>query len=70
MHHYPSHAANDVDPSAFTMRIDDGAPVLRLGADWAETHPRALHLLRDEFDAWSKTGVARPPRFVVGGPSD
>jgi len=60
------HARDDVDPAAITMRLEDGAPVLRLAAGWADTHPRALHLLRLEIDAWSKTGLARTPRLVVG----
>jgi hypothetical protein len=47
------------------MRIDDGVPVIRLRAGWADTHPRALHLLRAEIDAWSKTGLPRPPRLIV-----
>jgi exopolyphosphatase/guanosine-5'-triphosphate,3'-diphosphate pyrophosphatase len=60
------HARDDVDPAAIAMRLEDGAPVLRLAADWADTHPRGLHLLRLEIDAWSKTGLARTPRLVVG----
>jgi exopolyphosphatase/guanosine-5'-triphosphate,3'-diphosphate pyrophosphatase len=60
------HARDDVDAAAISMRLEDGAPVLRLAADWAETHPRALHLLRLEIDAWSKTGLARTPRLAVG----
>ncbi|HEY2558962.1 MAG TPA: Ppx/GppA phosphatase family protein [Caldimonas sp.] len=59
------HARDDVDPEAIAMRIDEGVPVVRLHAGWADTHPRALHLLRAEIDAWSKTGLARPPRLVV-----
>jgi exopolyphosphatase/guanosine-5'-triphosphate,3'-diphosphate pyrophosphatase len=32
--------------------------VARLGCrpDWAESHPRTLHLLRQEADAWSWQG--------------
>ena len=46
---------------------NDGTPVVRLRAGWADTHPRALHLLRAEIDGWSKTALARPPRLVVTG---
>jgi exopolyphosphatase/guanosine-5'-triphosphate,3'-diphosphate pyrophosphatase len=59
------HARDDVEPEAIAMRIDDGVPVIRLRAGWADTHPRALHLLRAEIDAWSKTGLPRPPRLIV-----
>ena len=59
------HARDDVDPEAITMRVDDGTPVVRLRAAWADTQPRALHLLRAEIEAWSKTGLARAPRLVV-----
>jgi exopolyphosphatase/guanosine-5'-triphosphate,3'-diphosphate pyrophosphatase len=59
------HARDDVEPGAIAMRIDDGVPVVRLRAGWADTHPRALHLLRAEIDAWSKTGLVGPPRLVV-----
>jgi len=31
-----------------------------LPPSWAESHPRALHLLRDEIDAWARTGVLAP----------
>ena len=62
------HARDDVDPNAIAMRLEEGTPVLRLSGRWAETHPRALHLLRLEIDAWSKTGLARPPRLVVAEP--
>jgi exopolyphosphatase/guanosine-5'-triphosphate,3'-diphosphate pyrophosphatase len=59
------HARDDVDAEALAMRLEDATPVLRLASGWAETHPRALHLLRLEVEAWSKTGLARPPRLVV-----
>jgi exopolyphosphatase/guanosine-5'-triphosphate,3'-diphosphate pyrophosphatase len=61
------HARNDVDPDAIALRLDDGTPVVRLRAGWADTHPRALHLLRAEIDGWSKTALTRPPRLVVTG---
>jgi len=61
------HARDEVEPEAIAMRLDDGMPVVRLRAAWADTHPRALHLLRAEIDAWSKTGLARAPRLVVTG---
>jgi exopolyphosphatase/guanosine-5'-triphosphate,3'-diphosphate pyrophosphatase len=68
------HARDDPSPDAIALRIADGAPVVRLHAGWADAHPRALHLLRGEIDAWSKTGVEQPPRLVITdgspGPAD
>jgi exopolyphosphatase/guanosine-5'-triphosphate,3'-diphosphate pyrophosphatase len=58
-------ARNDVEADAVTLRVVDGVPVVRLRAGWADAHPRALHLLRAEIDAWSKTGLAQQPRLVV-----
>jgi exopolyphosphatase/guanosine-5'-triphosphate,3'-diphosphate pyrophosphatase len=59
------HAREDVEPDALALRVVDGAPVVRIRAGWADAHPRALHLLRGEIEAWSKAGVAQPPRLVV-----
>jgi exopolyphosphatase/guanosine-5'-triphosphate,3'-diphosphate pyrophosphatase len=54
------HARDDVDRSAIALRTDGGAPAVTLAPSWAESHPRALHLLRDEIDAWARTGVLAP----------
>jgi exopolyphosphatase/guanosine-5'-triphosphate,3'-diphosphate pyrophosphatase len=54
------HARDDVDRSAIALRTDGGAPAATLAPSWAESHPRALHLLRDEIDAWARTGVLAP----------
>jgi exopolyphosphatase/guanosine-5'-triphosphate,3'-diphosphate pyrophosphatase len=32
---------------------------LRFGADWAATHPRTVHQLREEADAWSRLDSPR-----------
>jgi len=37
-----------------------GHPTLAPTLGWAETHPRALHLLREEIEAWSRSGVLQP----------
>ncbi len=37
-----------------------GQPTLAPALGWAETHPRALHLLREEIEAWSRIGVLQP----------
>jgi len=54
------HARDDVDPAAIRLRADHGVPEVTLAPSWAESHPRALHLLRDEIDAWAKTGLLAP----------
>ena len=54
------HARDDVDPAAIRLRADSGEPAVTLAPSWAESHPRALHLLRDEIDAWARTGVLAP----------
>jgi exopolyphosphatase/guanosine-5'-triphosphate,3'-diphosphate pyrophosphatase len=59
------HARDDVDPGAIAMQMVDGRPVVSLRGGWAERNPRALHLLRAEAEAWSKTGVAGAPRLVL-----
>ena len=59
------HARDDVDPAAIALRVDAGTPTIAIDAAWAEAHPRAVHLLRDEVEAWAKTGLALAPRLVV-----
>jgi exopolyphosphatase / guanosine-5'-triphosphate,3'-diphosphate pyrophosphatase len=54
------HARDDVDATAISLRADGNAPAVTLAPAWADAHPRALHLLRDEIDAWAKTGVLAP----------
>ena len=54
------HARDDVEPGAIALRLEGKEPAIALGPAWAETRPRALHLLREEIDAWAKTGVLAP----------
>ena len=54
------HARDDVEPGAITLQLDGREPAITLAPAWAETHPRAMHLLREEVDAWAKTGVLAP----------
>ncbi|MCE9658489.1 MAG: Ppx/GppA family phosphatase [Burkholderiales bacterium] len=54
------HARGDVDPGEITLAGGSRQPMLMPAPGWAETHPRALHLLREEVEAWSKTGVLQP----------
>jgi exopolyphosphatase / guanosine-5'-triphosphate,3'-diphosphate pyrophosphatase len=59
------HARDDAGIDAITLRVDDGKPTIALAGDWAETNPRAVHLLRDEVEGWAKTGLAVAPRLLV-----
>ena len=54
------HARDDVEPGAITLQLDGREPAITVAPAWAETHPRAMHLLREEVDAWAKTGVLAP----------
>ena len=53
-------------PRRSRLSVDAGAPTIALAAAWADANPRAVHLLRDEVEAWAKTGLALAPRLVVG----
>ena len=59
------HARDDAGAAAIALSLDAGAPKIVLDAAWADAHPRAVHLLRDEVEAWVKTGLALAPRLVV-----
>jgi len=59
------HARDEVDAGAVTLRLSDTGPVIGLGPAWADAHPRALHLLREEVAAWAKVKAGvRPPRLL------
>ena len=58
------HARDDVDPGAINL-VASGQPVaIELKPAWAEAHPRALHLLREEVEAWTRTGLLQPSLSV------
>ncbi len=58
------HARDDAAAAAISLSVDDGTPTIALSGAWADANPRAVHLLRDEVDAWAKTGLAPAPRLV------
>ena len=58
------HARDAVAPGAIGLRLDGQQPVVQLAPEWAEAHLRAVHLLREEIEAWTKTG-ALAPRLVM-----
>jgi exopolyphosphatase/guanosine-5'-triphosphate,3'-diphosphate pyrophosphatase len=51
------HARGPVDHKALRLQRDGRTARLRFRAAWAETHPRTLHLLREEAEAWSRSGA-------------
>ena len=59
------HARDDVDAAMLALRLDAGQPIVAIAPSWSETHPRALHLLRGEIEAWARTGVLAP-RLLIG----
>jgi exopolyphosphatase/guanosine-5'-triphosphate,3'-diphosphate pyrophosphatase len=38
------------------LKQDAGAALLNFSPAWAEAHPRTLHLLREEAQAWERQG--------------
>lgn len=53
------HARAAVDPQVLTLRRSGGTAALALPADWARAHPRTLHLLGEEMQAWERGGLLR-----------
>jgi len=54
------HARDDVDPEEIRLHMNEVQPTIAIRTAWAESHPRALHLLREEMDAWARTGLLQP----------
>jgi exopolyphosphatase/guanosine-5'-triphosphate,3'-diphosphate pyrophosphatase len=52
------HARTAPEPPLPALRTEGRLTVLHLGSDWARAHPRTLHLLRGEVDAWAKVGAS------------
>jgi exopolyphosphatase/guanosine-5'-triphosphate,3'-diphosphate pyrophosphatase len=51
-----SHARADVEAGAFALKRSGGRATLSLPAGWAEQHPRTVHLLSEEVQAWERGG--------------
>ncbi len=54
------HARGDVEPDEIRLVGGEKQPTLTPAPGWVETHPRALHLLREEMEAWTKAGPLHP----------
>ena len=50
------HARGEVDPGVLKLRRNGGVATLVLPPDWAQAHPRTLHLLGEEVGAWQRGG--------------
>lgn len=53
------HARGTVNPRALTLERKVRLAHLGYGARWAQSHPRTLHLLRQEADAWARHGTLK-----------
>ena len=60
----PAYARGAIEPKALRLRRDGDKAVLQFSPEWADDHPRTLHLLREEAEAWAKQG---PLRLVLPG---
>jgi len=56
------HARSPVDTQALRLKRDGKQARLRLFADWANSHPRTMHLLREEEESWTRQDA---PRLVL-----
>jgi exopolyphosphatase/guanosine-5'-triphosphate,3'-diphosphate pyrophosphatase len=50
------HARAPVDADALALRRTGATAMLAVPAQWAETHPRTVHLLNEEVQAWERGG--------------
>jgi exopolyphosphatase/guanosine-5'-triphosphate,3'-diphosphate pyrophosphatase len=53
------HARGLIDNKALRLRSDDRQARLSWRSGWAGGHPRTLHLLREEADAWARQPALR-----------
>jgi exopolyphosphatase/guanosine-5'-triphosphate,3'-diphosphate pyrophosphatase len=56
------HARTQVDIQALRLKRDGKQARLRFLADWASSHPRTMHLLREEEEIWARQDA---PRLVL-----
>jgi exopolyphosphatase/guanosine-5'-triphosphate,3'-diphosphate pyrophosphatase len=53
------HARDRVSTDALTLTARGRDAPLRYTAEWAESHPRTVYLLREEAESWAKAGTLR-----------
>ena len=59
------HARMDAGAGDLTLDSSGTEVRVKFAAGWTESHPRALHLLREEADAWSRNG-GEARKLVLG----
>ncbi len=53
------HARGDVNTNDIQLQRVNGQAVLSFAPAWMEANPRTVHLLRDELEAWARSGVIK-----------
>ena len=53
------HARGEVELSALGLQRHGTQAVLSFSREWEQANPRKLHQIREEVDAWSRSGVLR-----------
>ena len=53
------HARGAMDAHGRRMKGNERGGRLDYSPDWADSHPRTLHLLREEAEAWARQGSLR-----------
>ena len=53
------HARGDVDPLALSLQRSGTLATLGFTKAWEQANPRKLHQIREEVEAWSRSGVLR-----------
>jgi exopolyphosphatase/guanosine-5'-triphosphate,3'-diphosphate pyrophosphatase len=53
------HARGEVELGALSLRRNGAAAQLKFSKAWEQAHPRKLHQIREEVEAWSRAGVIR-----------
>jgi exopolyphosphatase / guanosine-5'-triphosphate,3'-diphosphate pyrophosphatase len=51
------HARGEVDAASLALAARGKQAQLLFDSDWAASHPRTLHLLREEAQAWQRQGA-------------
>ena len=54
------HARDAVERGAIGLHATGTQARIEIASAWAESHPRAMHLLREEVEAWAKSGLLQP----------
>ena len=53
------HARGEVDPDGLSLKRQGTVATLSYSKSWEQANPRKLHQIREEVEAWSRSGVIR-----------